>query len=453
VCDAYGLCDTAKIDVMVGANSDLVFAKDDRIVTTGTNPVVVDVTANDVLQRDSQSIIQSFDPLIITQVSGTKRGTCQVTSDNQVKYIANEAFIASQLNPGQDRCRYTVCLGANSEVCDEGWLSIKILPPESDSQDDTVLNTTDSLHLVIDDSDVQVLSSNIGSDGSGDIVALDDNIVTDSHDKPFKINVLKNDEYTRTPYLTNVSNALSGKCSLMDDNQVLYTPTLGFEGWDRCQYTVCVEDNVCDEGRIKIKVMMLPQDTSFSSNIVTNTDKATVETGKLLVIDVVANDVALGNSRPLTVTDASKALHGGCTVTDDNKVEYISDAGFTGWDRCQYTVCIENTCNVGQIGVKVTPEGSTPVSSISPGVLQVNAEELTDVLVSMAKPDSFTVISDETTYLDVLANDITVDEHEWTIKSVTHPNFGNAQIVFGRVEYTPVEGFVGLDCECYLCFQ
>jgi hypothetical protein len=189
--------------------------------------------------------------------------------------------------------------------------------------------------------------------------------------------------------------------------------------------------------------MLLPQDTNLSSNIVTETDKATVETGKPLVIDVVANDIALESSRPLVVTGASPALHGRCSVTDDNQVEYISDTGFTGWDRCQYTVCLGKTCNVGQIGIKVTPEGAPPAAGITPGALQPNAGEVFSV--SMAQPDAVTVDAGITTYLDTLGNDIKSGEEDWSIKSVTHPNFGNAQIVFGRVEYTPVDGFVGSD--------
>jgi hypothetical protein len=449
VCDAYGQCDTAKIDVLVGSNSDLVFAKDDRVVTTGADPVTVDVTANDVLQRAGQSVVTSMDPLIVTEASGTRRGTCKITSNNKIRYQASEAFLASQGDQGLDKCKYTVCLGENSEVCDEGWLTIKILPAE-DQEDVNVpqIYPPQSLHNDTD-GDMQVLTSNLGSTGSGDILAIDDNAVTDSHDEPFVIDVLKNDEYEGTPYLTEVTQAASGKCTLTDDNKVLYTPTPGYTGWDRCQYTVCVDDDVCDEGRIKIQVMILPQDTSFSSNIVTTTDKGTVETARPLVVDVITNDVAVGSSQPLIVTDASSALHGGCVVTDDNKVEYTSEQGFTGWDRCQYTVCAGKTCNVGQIGVKVTPEESNPVADVSPGALQPNSEELTDGVdfsISVAKSDVAMVEAGKTVYLDVLANDVKSEEG-WAIKSVTEPNFGHAQVVFGRVEYTPAAHFVGLDCK------
>ena len=65
----------------------------------------------------------------------------------------------------------------------------------------------------------------------------------------------------------------------------------------------------------------------------------------------------------------------------------------------------------------------------------------------MARPDSASVSQGEVAYLNVLANDISADGHELSIQSVTHPNFGNARVVFGRVEYFPEEGFVGLDCE------
>ncbi|KAL3792432.1 hypothetical protein HJC23_001550 [Cyclotella cryptica] len=448
VCDSSNQCDTAKIDVMVGSNSDLVFAKDDKAVTTGTEPVTVDVTANDVLQFGDQPKVRSLQPLMVTKVKGGNGGTCVITDDNQVTYTANQGF------QGRDRCKYTVCIGENPEVCDEGWLMIKVLPPEgSTDEGEGGQNVSDSPQ-----GDMQIVLSNIGSDGSGAVVALDDSVVTDSRDPPFKVDVLENDEFNGTPFLTEVTQAISGDCSLTEDNQVLYTPTPGFVGWDRCQYTVCVAKDVCDEGRIKIQVMILPQDTSFSSNIVTTTDKVTVESAKPLVVDVTANDVALGTNKPLTVTAASVALHGKCTVTEDNQVEYISDAGFTGWDRCQYTVCMGETCNVGQIGVKVTePGGKVPTEEVSTGAispveqpqkLEALSEETIESSsnsIIMARPDSASVAKGEVSYLDVLANDISPDGHELSIESVTHPHFGNAQVVFGRVEYFPEEGFVGLD--------
>jgi hypothetical protein len=182
--------------------------------------------------------------------------------------------------------------------------------------------------------------------------------------------------------------------------------------------------------------MILPQDTSFSSDIVTVTDKVTVPTGKSIMVDVTANDVALANKGDLEVTAASVALHGDCTVSEDNMVEYKSKPGFTGWDRCQYTVCVGETCNVGQIGVKVTESGQEAhVDDIS---------SMSGSTTNMANHDAISVTKGEAAYLDVLAND-NANGHELSIKSVTHPNFGDTQIVFGRVEYMPFVGYVGLD--------
>jgi len=115
------------------------------------------------------------------------------------------------------------------------------------------------------------------------------------------------------------------------------------------------------------------------------------------------------------------------------------------------------SCNVGQIGVKVTASGDSapselgsPVSNISPGGIEAHAKAVTDSSSGpIAQPDSLNVNQGDVAYLDVLANDES-NGHALSIDSVTHPRFGNAQIVFGRVEYMPVDGFVGLDC-AYHC--
>ena len=444
---------------MVGANPDLIFAKDDKAVTTGTIPVVVDVISNDVLQLAGKPQVRAMQPLVVTHVVGGTHGQCKVTSNNRVRYIAEQGF------EGRDRCTYTVCMSATSEVCDKAWLMVKVLPSEESQIETQISNLNDTPQGASDppsteseNEDMEMIYSNIGSDGSGDVIALDDSIVTDSHDPSSKIDVLANDEFTGgKAFISDVTAAISGTCEITDDNQILYTPTIGFVGWDRCTYTVCVEKDVCDEGRIKIQVMILPQDTNFSSDIVTATSKATTQTKQPVVVDVTANDVAIATDKPLTVTAASVALHGKCTVTDDNKVEYVSEAGFTGWDRCQYTVCMGESCNVGQIGVKVTASGDSapselgsPVSNISPGGIEAHAKAMTDSSSGpIAQPDSLNVNQGDVAYLDVLANDES-NGHALSIDSVTHPRFGNAQIVFGRVEYMSVDGFVGLDCE-YHC--
>ncbi len=66
----------------------------------------------------------------------------------------------------------------------------------------TVNDGSDQVAGDLPQEDMQVVLSNIGTDGSGAVVALDDSAVTDSCDPPFKIDVLENDEYSGTPFLS-----------------------------------------------------------------------------------------------------------------------------------------------------------------------------------------------------------------------------------------------------------
>jgi hypothetical protein len=86
------------------------------------------------------------------------------------------------------------------------------------------------------------------------IIAVNDGAIT-GIDRPIKIPVLANDEFTGNtkPRITNSTGANNGYCQVLD-NEVLYTPNFGFAGWDRCRYSVCIGNDVCDDGLVKIKV-------------------------------------------------------------------------------------------------------------------------------------------------------------------------------------------------------
>eukprot|EP00970_Alexandrium_tamarense_P008029 scaffold1539_cov191-Alexandrium_tamarense.AAC.3 len=418
-CDPLNLCDTARVDVMVGPIIDLIFTKDDHASTISTTPVAIDVTRNDFVRVDQ--------PLVVTKVRGGRHGACVVKDNGLLEYTASNGY------QGQDRCEYTACLKYNTNICDEGWLLIKILLPLSE--------------------EIESLSANSDSG----ILALDDAIITDSRDPPVKVDVLANDEVTgnESPIVSKVSGATHGQCEVTDDNQVLYTPVADFVGWDRCSYTACVGQDVCDEGRIKIQVMILPQDkpVKLEYDVIAMTDKVIADSGKPVVIDAIANDLTLSD-KPMLLSGAGGALHGDCSVTVDNQVEYVSESSYEGWDRCTYTVCVGDSCNDGQIGIKVMAT-ATPVNEITPSGKQkpTNPPTEFDVVVlsanmdPVAKFDSVSIVQDKVAYINVLANDSDPDGNVLVIDSVTSPQSGSVEVVFGRVVYTPIAGFTGVDCE------
>ena len=79
-------------------------------------------------------------------------------------------------------------------------------------------------------------------------LAVDDPISTEE-DTPVAIDPLINDQSpSDSPLkLVNVTNGENGSCEINEDT-VTFTPNAGFDGVDICLYTVCDDNELCDEG-------------------------------------------------------------------------------------------------------------------------------------------------------------------------------------------------------------
>ena len=312
-------------------NTDEILANNDHAETTGSIPVAIDVIQNDVGKS-----------LIVAGTRDGRHGSCTVTEDNQVLYTPQEGRW-----DGKDRCAYMVCLESSEvisgEVCDEGLIYIHVHPGTEDS-----------------------------------ITAVDDGIVT-GIDQPVRINVAANDEYTSdtlNPVVTETTNASHGTCTAYY-NQVLYTPNVGYEGWDHCYYKICLGYSVCDEARVSVKIIGLleniiepipeelepesPVETStspeetpiadttkltemtvFTTSIdpSANPDTATVREGQTVDIDVLANDEDPAGEG-LTIVSWTSPKSGTVDSKVNGILRYVPNDGFTG-DDCKYECNIED---------------------------------------------------------------------------------------------------------------
>ena len=206
-CDPSNLCDTAKVDVIVGPVIDLVFAKDDRAETTSDQPIKIDVTKNDLVRVDH--------PLIITDVKGGRHGTCVITSDNQVEYTAAVGF------QGRDRCVYTACVDEN--YCDEGWAYIKVLLPLETSRPPTESPTSTPMDFIVD-----FQSNKLDPIASSDVVTIREYEVA-------YIDVLGNDVDPKGAKMTitEVTEPQNGDVVVVNGGESLeYIPDEGFYGVD-----------------------------------------------------------------------------------------------------------------------------------------------------------------------------------------------------------------------------
>ncbi len=152
-------------------------------------------------------------------------------------------------------------------------------------------------------------------------------------------------------------------------------------------------------------------------------DLATASPREVISIPVLANDVS-SNFDPLTITAVTPPPHGQVEIDGEN-ILYVSNQGFTGVDTFEYTV--QDTF------------GATATASVT-----------VQVLGPVAVNDRTVTLPGIPVEIDVLENDTTPgDDDLLTIVALSDPAGGTAEIVSGRVVYTPDAGFRGSDTFTY----
>lgn len=499
-CDSRNLCDAAQVDIQVGPTMAFVFAKDDEAETTGTKPVFVNVLENDIVRVDNWPLF------IVGAPRDGRHGTCTVTPDNWILYKANPGY------EGRDRCSYKACI--TSDICDTGVVYIEV--KSSIVQQDAIAVPTSRPTSVYT------------------IAAVNDGAITGVN-QPIKIDVVANDEVNGNvkPKIKDTNGASNGDCQVLD-NEVLYVPNLEFSGWDRCSYTVCIGNDVCDEALVKIKVLedvvpeivnsdpvVKPDDafvvegssvsidvlkndedpdgdslviSSVSSPlhgsvtvvnnllrytstagftgtdsfkysacdqanrcdsagvIVTVTAEVLAEDDSVttisapILIDVTANDRSSSGTASLLVTNVSDGKHGTCSITASNKVKYIPDNGYSGWDRCDYDVCAGSVCDQGRVEINVLPLPS-PAESMQENSIQVDLEKV------YAEDDHVVTFLDESIEVDVVSNDFVKGMDTLSIMHTGGSENGKCEITIdNKILYIPKGGFAGSDnCGYVVC--
>ena len=183
------------------------------------------------------------------------------------------------------------------------------------------------------------------SSPSKSIQAFDDNAPT-PHGTPVIVNVLNNDVYPvemEARLIVTVlangadralvsSQSTHGACVVVG-NMVEYTPSLGYDGQDSCQYEVC--DSVsgsCDTAMVHVEV-------GTPSVPVANDDEVGTLVDTPVTFDVLDNDTQ-EESLTLDIRNILTQADNGNCVKDGDGVQYTPNAGFVGSDSCEYTVCV-----------------------------------------------------------------------------------------------------------------
>jgi len=200
------------------------------------------------------------------------------------------------------------------------------------------------------------------SSPSKSVQAFDDNVPT-PHSTPVIVDVLNNDVYPvemEASLIVTVlangadralvsSQSTHGACVVVG-NQVQYTPSLGYDGQDSCQYEVC--DSVsgsCDTAMVHVEV-------GTPSLPVANDDETDTLVDTQITVDVLGNDEQDESLTLDVINILTQAVNGICLVVE-NEVQYTPNAGFVGSDSCVYTVCVtgSNTaCDTATLTIDVS---------------------------------------------------------------------------------------------------
>ena len=212
----------------------------------------------------------------------------------------------------------------------------------------------------------------------------------------------------------------SGTAARVSPRTIQFVPAAGFVGATRFTYTVANTAGLTATATVTVQVT-----PPSGSGPVARDDSITIFAGDSATIAVLVNDT---HPDGLAFDIAGQPLVRGGTavVNPDNSITFTPPDSNPGSYTLTYTIQDANGArSSANVYVTIVPR---PAANRAPTPA--------DDLVSTA--------FDTPTTIDVLANDSDPDGGDVSLLAVTTPSRGTANIVSGRVRYTPPAGFSGL---------
>jgi hypothetical protein len=349
-------------------------------------------TAINVLNNDTDP---DNDPLSIMAVTPPTNGTVTIDdnatpndpSDDFVNYTPNLGFT------GADSFTYTIDDGVNGSDTATVVVTVNAPPNAVNDADTTSPATAVTINVLANDTDPEndpLTLTGLTQPANG-TVTIDDN---------------------GTPIDRN-------------DDQLVYTPNLGFAALDTFTYTI--SDGI-DTDIATVTVNVIPGIPTPLD------DTATTAFNTPIAINVLANDTDPEND-PLILSGVTQPLNGTATINDngtpndlsDDLVIYAPNPGFSGEDSFTYTV---DDGNGGTNSATVTATVNAPPNAVN---------------------DTDTTAPATPVTINILANDTDSDNlpELLSLVAVTQPLNGTVTISDDLVVYTPDQGFAAQDTFTY----
>lgn len=280
ICDQIGLCDTFTTYYNTNLINDVPNAVNDTLTVNEDNLILIDVLINDT---DPE-----LDSLTVFIACESTNGT-ETINNNMVEYIPNLNYY------GLDTICYSICDNAIPALCDTAYIFISILP------------VVDS--IIANDDESQVLPGTITI---VNVAANDINIDNDST----TINILD--------FPSNGTATISG-------NEISYTPTPGFIGYDTLLYQICNTGVTCDAAYLYFFV-------SENEPIVAVNDSVSIYQFENISFNPIGNDIN-NNNDSLSYGIVSFPQEGTLIFDENGNLVYEAPADFIGTVEAQYYVC------------------------------------------------------------------------------------------------------------------
>jgi len=373
---SYKLVDSAQqessatVTLTINAVNDAPIAVADEY--QATTAVTLEVTSTEGLLNNDTDI--DGDNLTVLAVNATPtNGSVTLSADGSFSYTSNNEFL------GTDTFSYDV--SDNNGGTATGSVSIIVAAP---------VNTQP---VAVDD----VAEVQQGSSVIIDVLAND----TDADEDPLTI-----------------TDATAGNGTvIIEENQVVYTPTPEFFGTDTIDYSI--SDG--NEGTASAQVVVTVTENNAP---VANPDTAETLEDESVEIDVLANDTDPLNGT-LSVTAAS-ATNGSISISN-NLLNYTPNLNFNGTDTINYTL--------------ESSSGNNAEGLVTVTVISVNDPPVTGLDFATTQPETAITVS-------VLDNDSDPEGDPLTV-ILAATEFGETIINNGTtVTYTPVAG-IGSDIVTY----
>jgi gliding motility-associated-like protein len=286
---------------------------------------------------------------------------------------------------GNDQFEYIVCDGASPELCDTALVTI-------------LVNQVNQLPNINNES----FTTNINT-------AVSNNILINDSDPDGTLGV------TTIPLI----NASNGIFSTDTSGNFTYTPNNGFTGIDTIVVLVCDNNGACENDTIFITIINNLSPVVANELITGNEDNSV--TGNVLL-----NDSDLDGTINVNTTPIQNASNGLFNITSVGDFNYVPNLNFNGVDTVIVNVCDNlGACVNDTIFININPVNDLPI------ILNEN------ITVQLNTPFNGNIIIND--------SDI-----EGALTSSILPLFGplNGIITMnssGDFEYTPNNGFLGLD--------